>query len=117
MNNYWYAVIGYAFLIFILSSIPLAIGQGSGFDKVIHAIEYAIFGVILYMAMSHSKSKSIVKNAVLLVLVIGVFYAISDEIHQYFVPNRSMDAFDALADSVGVLVGAILAKLKKDRQF
>ncbi|MBR5516046.1 MAG: VanZ family protein [Clostridia bacterium] len=40
--------------------------------------------------------------------VVGVLYAISDEIHQYFVPGRSCELRDVLIDSAGVTLGCIL---------
>lgn len=38
-------------------------------------------------------------------LAIGMLYAISDEIHQLFVPGRSGQVTDVLIDTMGVLVG------------
>lgn len=36
-----------------------------------------------------------------------VFYAITDEIHQIFVPDRAFQLSDILVDSTGALIGAI----------
>jgi len=38
-------------------------------------------------------------------LILGFLYAVSDEIHQYFVPGRAMQARDVLIDTAGVLLG------------
>ena len=43
--------------------------------------------------------------ASLLSIVASTAYGISDEIHQYFVPCRTADVMDALADMVGSSVG------------
>ena len=40
-----------------------------------------------------------------------VSFGISDEIHQSFVPGRSPDLWDLVADSLGALLGAYLAPL------
>ena len=46
--------------------------------------------------------------------LIGTAYAVTDEIHQYFVPGRSCEIRDVVIDSCGVLVGAlIVAKLAR----
>ena len=46
--------------------------------------------------------------------MIGTAYAVTDEIHQYFVPGRSCEIRDVVIDSCGVLVGAlIVAKLAR----
>lgn len=39
---------------------------------------------------------------------IGTIYAITDEIHQYFVPGRGSMFTDVLIDSLGVLTGVVL---------
>jgi len=41
-----------------------------------------------------------------LVVLAVTLYGILDEIHQYFVPGRSADVYDALADASGALLGA-----------
>ena len=42
---------------------------------------------------------------------IGALYAVSDEIHQIFVPGRSCELRDILIDSAGVLVGILAFQL------
>jgi VanZ family protein len=39
-------------------------------------------------------------------VVISTLYGVSDEYHQLFVPGRSFDVFDMLADFIGSVVGA-----------
>lgn len=41
----------------------------------------------------------------LIPLLIGFLYAVSDEVHQHFVPGRAMQARDVLIDSAGILLG------------
>ena len=54
-------------------------------------------------------------------LILGVLYAVSDEIHQRFVPGRSCELRDVLIDTCGVLLGVIINMLcvrfakKKDK--
>ena len=40
---------------------------------------------------------------------IGLLYAISDEIHQAFIPGRTPFASDVVIDFLGVVVGIIIA--------
>jgi len=54
-----------------------------------------------------------IKKQFLLSGIICVFYAISDEIHQYFVPGRSCELRDVLIDSVGVIIGIIIVKFAR----
>ena len=46
------------------------------------------------------------KRAFLLAALIGILYAVSDEIHQAFVPGRACMLRDMLLDTCGVLTGA-----------
>ena len=43
--------------------------------------------------------------------LLGTIYAITDEIHQYFVPNRCCSLWDILIDSSGALFGVFLCHL------
>ena len=47
----------------------------------------------------------------LLSWVCGTFYAITDEIHQYFVPGRFCDWKDVCIDSAGVALGCLICSL------
>ena len=44
-------------------------------------------------------------RSIVLVLLICVLYAISDEVHQLFVPDRGGEVKDIIIDSVGATVG------------
>jgi hypothetical protein len=47
----------------------------------------------------------------ILPFLIGVLYAVSDEIHQTFVPGRAGQLRDVLIDSCGVLAGICIIKV------
>ena len=38
----------------------------------------------------------------------SALYAVTDEIHQHFVPGRSGEITDVLIDSIGCLIGALI---------
>ncbi|HIU52150.1 MAG TPA: VanZ family protein [Candidatus Merdicola faecigallinarum] len=57
-----------------------------------------------------------VKRKITYSFIIGVIYAITDEIHQLFVPGRSGEIRDVLIDGLGIIVGIILIyQFKKKR--
>ena len=96
-------MVAWAALIFAFSSIP-SLGTGLGtwdlaLRKIAHATEFAILAALLVRAVADLRWA----------VAIGIAYAISDEIHQTFVPGREGSPFDVLVDSVGVAVGALLA--------
>ena len=79
----------------------------SATDKVVrksaHFGEYFILCVLYYKTLSISVRKALAASAALAVL-----YAVSDELHQYFVPGRAAMAADVLIDSSGVLLAVLV---------
>lgn len=76
--------------------------------KCAHATEYAILALFLSGAvLSGSKIKN--KSLYLCILVLCILYAMSDELHQYFVPGRACRVMDVCIDSVGAFVGLCIA--------
>ncbi|MDP3980606.1 MAG: VanZ family protein [Chlamydiota bacterium] len=105
---YWMPFIVYAFLIFYVSSQSLEnvdLGGIYGLDKCIHALEYAILVFLGYRAFVFGTNGFFDWSwALLLSLLVSVLYAISDEYHQSFVPNRHTDILDLMADVTGIVV-------------
>jgi VanZ family protein len=98
---YWFFVFIYAALIFSLSSRPnLSVSH----DKILHTLEYGIFGFLLTSAVAKQFDLKGVRLAIWVVLI-GTLFGVTDEIHQYFIPGRSCSAADAAADFLGSLIG------------
>lgn len=47
----------------------------------------------------------------LLVLIIGIIYPMSDEFHQRFVPGRTSDIYDFISDLIGIILSLFLFNL------
>ena len=69
-------------------------------DKIAHVFEYGLLASLVYCALRKSEADT---HPILTPFLIAFLYGISDEIHQYFVPGREADVFDALADGMGPL--------------
>lgn len=41
-------------------------------------------------------------------IIIGIIYATTDEIHQYFIPGRSMSILDVFIDTLGLCTGIVI---------
>jgi VanZ family protein len=108
----WILVILYAALIFHLSSGPTTVGL-PGSDKLHHMIEYGIFSLLLYNALSSSFKKEYPWKIALLAIILTVLYGVSDEIHQLFVPSRSADPYDVVADASGAIIVQGLISIRK----
>ena len=70
--------------------------------KLAHFTAFFFFGLFLICAMllTYSNKYSIYK-ILLISAIIALLYAISDEIHQFFVPNRGPQVKDVLIDFSG----------------
>lgn len=75
--------------------------------KVAHFTEYAILGILSYIAFLLHKKKKLVLSATTLCML----YAISDEIHQLFVKGRACRWYDVLIDTAGAFVGIMIILL------
>lgn len=113
--SYWILVVLYAALIFYLSSGPVTVDLPDlpGNDKLYHMIEYGIFSFLLYNALLSTFKKERTLKIVLLVVVLTLLYGISDEFHQLFVPERSADPYDVVADASGAIIVQGLICIKK----
>jgi VanZ family protein len=99
----WLLPVGWAALIFSLSAQSTVPGpEVPGIDKVEHFAAYAVLGWLLARAADRSALSLAVG------LALGVLYGASDEIHQMFVPGRSPDVMDWVADAAGVLAATFV---------
>ena len=101
----WGPVVLLMTAIFIASSIP-DIGQlpGGMSDKSGHSIAYGVLGGLLLRALAAGRLRGITWRAASTAVLAAVLYGMSDEWHQSFVPGRTADRYDILADGIGAAV-------------
>ncbi len=109
--------LGFAVLIFIMSSIPgyeFPRLPFYSFDKIVHAIEFGLFGMLLFRAFRYPKP---LKRPYLMTLCTGIPYAALDELHQLFVAGRVCSIADFVMDVLGLVVFAgISARLNREKK-
>ena len=109
--------VGYAVIIFVMSSIPgyeLPELPFYSFDKIVHAFEFGLFGMLLFRAFRYPKPFS---RPYLMTLCVGIPYAALDEVHQLFVTGRNCDPADFVIDVLGLIVFAgISARLNRGKR-
>ena len=72
-------------------------------SEVYHFIVFFLFGFFLIIFIKGEKN---MKNKYFfLALAISILYALSDEFHQFFTPNRTASIWDFLVDIFGVCIG------------
>ena len=116
LNNFfifWFPILLYCLLIFIQSSRPSPdiTPHWPYFDKVLHFTAYALLGALFLRAFKTTRIKHHLKLILALSVLFSSLYGISDEIHQSFVPHRTADVMDALADMLGSIAGVYLYQL------
>lgn len=76
--------------------------------KLAHFSIYAVLGVLSYeLSLCYTQNK----RAVIIALIGCFFYAVSDEIHQTFIPGRAGMITDVLLDFCGSFFGVFIYKL------
>jgi len=119
-NVRFYLFLIYWLILYTLTSLPgYSLPKSIKIsDKVEHLLAYALFGVLfnLYFWEKLTVSSRKYFN---LTLIIGGLYALFDEVHQLFIPMRSGEIFDWVADFLGLLISVWIIKivLKYKPQF
>lgn len=107
----WLAVWGWAVAILVGTSIP---GRQlpSSFphaDKLVHLALYGTLGLLVGRALALRGALGRGLVAALVALAAVALFAAFDEWHQDFIPGRSSDRIDWLADVVGATAGLLVA--------
>lgn len=99
-------------LIFFLSHqsrLPVDMPSFFAADKLCHFVVYGVLAFTLWLSFILNKHRLIFVPA----LAISCLYGLSDEIHQLYVPGRSFEWFDIVADSSGAFFALLLLQLSK----
>jgi len=76
-------------------------------DKIVHLLMFAPFSFLISRGIW--KQSQNIKSAIWISFFFGIIYAFSTELLQFFViSGRNGNIYDAIADSLGVLIGLFL---------
>ncbi len=81
----------------------------AGKDKVEHAAYFLLTGLSAVRAARFGEGWSRAKTGIFLVLA-GLLWGCSDEIHQSFTPGRDVEIGDVAADTFGVALALLLGE-------
>lgn len=84
--------------------------------KLGHLSEYFVFALLILRALRAHTNGPLSKRQITLGIGITALYAISDELHQVFVPSRSATLNDVLIDVCGGLAGALCFRFWNSRK-
>lgn len=97
----WAFALAVAGLVVVASSRSAVAGPAiNNFDKVVHFSVYGLLGTLVLRALGG-------RHGGWAVAIVSLF-GVSDEIHQYFTPGRSMEFGDWVADTLGAAVAVVL---------
>lgn len=103
----WLPLIAYCVLIFVQSSGPAPVDLPGIplLDKVLHTAGYGLLGILFCRAYRSVRPDASGWATANVGLLSTSLYGFTDELHQAFVPTRSADPYDWLADTFGGLLG------------
>jgi len=100
----------YWIILFGATTLPAASMPSFGVvDKVNHLSAYFILAILLFLTLLFQQKIPLAKKRVAAyALIICSLYGMLDEVHQIFIPGRSAEFLDFLADACGALLGVLL---------
>jgi VanZ family protein len=103
----------WAATIFVLSSFPGSAYPATNLfqaDKLVHVALYGLLGGLCARGFVRSGRGAHLGSLAVTAIAAAVstLYGISDELHQWFVPGRTADWRDVVADSAGSALGAVV---------
>ncbi len=112
----WVPPLALMAVIFYLSHQP-DLSSGLGIidlvgRKLVHAAEYALLCALSWRALRPAVPPRV---ALMASLAVSIAYAVSDEIHQSFVPGRTATPIDVSIDAVGAGLAALIVRRRQRR--
>jgi Predicted integral membrane protein len=80
-------------------------GSFEGRDKVVHFALYGLMATLVARVQAVARTRPLGMYAA--ILIVSVF-GVTDELHQYFTPGRTMDVWDWVADTLGAVVATVM---------
>jgi len=116
MRRHWYWILPLAVALAIVwlsaqSRYPMGVELPPPLDKLAHASAFGCLALLLDIALQHTRLDLPMYRRHLLVFVSVSLYGITDEWHQYYVPGRSCEFGDWVADTIGGGLGIFVASL------
>lgn len=106
----WLPAVAWASLLFLLSSQPVLPSPPGVNDKMAHALSYGLLGVLCLVGLSGGDWRGVTWRRAILAVGLAIAYGVTDEVHQAFVPGRSPDVADVVADGAGAAVAVGLMR-------
>ena len=115
---FWFWLIALLFLTYTPTlpnpKIELDDGQYLRLDYVGHLVFYAVLVVLLFLwKRNYIASRKRVLYGFIVILLVGVGFAILNEVFQQYIPGRTYNPLDMFYNALGIVVGVIVAMVVK----
>ena len=102
------ALVAYCSFIVVQSHLPspLDLPEVSHTDKLLHVGAYGVMAALCYRTGRAGWPQASRRRLFWASVAFTAIFGLTDEIHQFFVPDRSADPLDFLADTAGAFLGA-----------
>ena len=106
-------LIVYWIVLFVMTSLPSTMSISVGVsDKIEHFGAYGLLSAFLFLAIKFQSKYSLLSDyPATFTIIIASLYGIIDEFHQLFIPGRSAEFYDWLADFLGSIIAVIILSL------
>ena len=114
-------LIAYCILLFILTSLPgNPASQTSQIDKLYHIVAYGLLSFILYLLLIfQNRIQFFKKFPATFTIVLTTAFGLANELHQIFIPTRTFNKYDLLANLIGIIftIGALKIFFAVNKSF
>lgn len=113
--KFWLPVVLCMGFIFYISSVSgkdlpeIIVRQDMLFRfSIYHSCVYLVLGYLFRRALKNTYPDMVAKKVFLITVLFGVLYGVTDELHQVFVPYRTVSVLDVFNDGVGSFLGSLI---------
>jgi len=109
LSRAWWPVALYACVILAATSIPgdrlALVSDIENVDRWLHVLLYVPLAVLVFGALRRTRPHLPLAYYGITTVLLCSAFGVLDELHQRFVPGRSCDVWDMIADAVGSALG------------
>lgn len=111
VKNYKYIALLWSIIILVLSLASKKyfkvgdVDNVTGLDKIVHLFMYGLFTYLWAKALIVDIN---MKSIIALITVASTYGTVIELMQKYMTTNRSFDMYDAIANMIGAIIGAII---------
>jgi VanZ family protein len=97
--------------LYLANKPPAIISSGGINDKLLHFLAYGLLSLLLYIPLKYNIRLKYHIVIFIISFIATISFGLIDEIHQSYIPIRTFDLKDLLADSIGAMTMLFVIKI------